>query len=352
MPHDGHRLALPVLCAVLIGLSLIACSRREEPAPAAASSIAETPPVREAKPLRVVNQRFTSFLVLHIADKEGYFREQGLNVEFVEARTGLDVLPAVASDEIQVYAGTVNAALINAVARGSKLRIVADKGHVGADDKYVAVMTRKELVDEGKLDAPGGLRGLRVTRTANSPIQYYLEAFLKQKGVSPDDVEPVVMPNPMVMEALLNNATDLSSTSEPWVTRMLKTGKLVMWDSADHVMPGLQFSIIAYSPSMLGERRDEGRRFMIAYLKAVRDLNQGKTAKNVQYMAEFTGLEPELVREMHWPNMRSDGSLNLQSLRDFNAWAVKRGLVDRLLADEEFWDLRFIEEANSALAAM
>jgi NitT/TauT family transport system substrate-binding protein len=331
------RLFLAALVAVL---PLSACSRRRS----------EPPP---PKPIRIALLNYISYVQFRIAEQEGYFREQGLNVEFLPGAStnSLDVLPLLAQGQLDVYGGSVNAALFNAIARGSRIKVVADKGYVGEGDLYFTMMTRKDLVESGRLETPEGLRGLRIARTPGSSLQFYLETVLRRCGVAPEEVTMVATPNVMQQEALLNDAVDIVVAGEPFATRMLKTGKIVVWKPACEEMPGLQYSVLAYGKSLLTERRDEGRRFMTAYLKAVRDYNQGKTEKNVQYIVEFTGLEPELVREMAWPKLRDDGALDLQGLRDFQAWAVERGLADRVVNDDELCDLEFIPGAGRPLDA-
>jgi NitT/TauT family transport system substrate-binding protein len=341
---------LTFMLLVLALLLCPACSRREPAAPAQDPDPAQ-PPAAASKPIRVVMLPFISFLQFYIAEKEGYFKEQGLEIEFVPLGGGPEGLALLPLGEVDVYGGSVNAALINAIARGGRMRIVADKGYVGENDLYFSIMTRKELADSGELDAPGGLKGRTVTLTPNSSLQYYFECVLKENGVGPTEVRYEFLPNPMLQEALLNKAIDLSITGDPWMVRMLKTGKLVLWKPACDVVPGLQYAITSFGPSLLDERREDGRKFMIAYLKGVRKYNEGKTEKNMQYAAEYTGLDPKLIGEMTWPCVRGDGTMNLQSIRDFQAWAVERGIVDRAVSDDQLWDLEFIEQANNALDA-
>jgi NitT/TauT family transport system substrate-binding protein len=338
--------ALP---ALFLALCLSACSRQESPHPA--EEPAPAPSVAAAsKPIRVVMLPFISFLQFYIAEKEGYFKEQGLEIEFVPLGGGLNALPLLAQGKVDVFGGSVNAALMNGIARGARMRIVADKGFVGENDLYFTIMARKELADSGKLDAPGGLKGTVVALTPNSVLQYCFELVLKQRGAAPSDIRYEFIPTNMHQEALLNGAIDLAVAGEPWIVRMRKTGKLVRWLSACDIMPGMQYSVLSYGPSLLDERREDGRKFMIAYLKGVRMYNEGKTEKNVRYAAEYTGLDPEMVREMAWPCLRGDGTMNLQSIRDFQSWAVKRDMADRVASDAELFDLEFIAHAGTALS--
>jgi NitT/TauT family transport system substrate-binding protein len=88
---------------------------------------------------------------------------------------------------------------------------------------------------------------------------------------------------------------------------------------------------------------------MVAYLKAVRQYNQGKTERNLEIMEEFTKLDQELLKMSCWMPMRSDGYINVESVLDFQAWAVEKGYLDRPVTEEQFWDPSFVEYANQVL---
>ena len=61
---------------------------------------------------------------------------------------------------------------------------------------------------------------------------------------------------------------------------------------------------------------------MVAYLKAVRQYNEGKTGRSLDIVAKATGLERELLTEACWPRLRDDGRTNIESILDFQSWAV------------------------------
>ena len=67
-------------------------------------------------------------LGVFIAVDRGYFRDEGIETEFVQFSTGPESLPALVTGEIQVSGGSANAAFYNAAARGLDLKLVADKG--------------------------------------------------------------------------------------------------------------------------------------------------------------------------------------------------------------------------------
>lgn len=142
---------------------------------------------------------------------------------------------------------------------------------------------------------------------------------------------------------------ELTIISEPWVTRHKKAGHSPVLTPASELLPDSEAAVILYGPTLLGENADVGERFMIAYLKGVRQYNEGKAPRNMELVAQFTQLDTELLEAMCWPALRTSGESNVQSVLDFQEWAIDAGYLDDAVSPEGFWDGSFVTNANSAL---
>ena len=63
----------------------------------------------------------------HVAQKRGYFRDEGLDVNFVVFASAAQMIAPFAAGDLDAAAGAPSAGLHNAVARGIDIRMVADK---------------------------------------------------------------------------------------------------------------------------------------------------------------------------------------------------------------------------------
>jgi NitT/TauT family transport system substrate-binding protein len=310
-----------------------------------------SPNTRPAKPgrvtLRVLLLPSLSSAPLFIAADDGYFAGQGLGVEFVKITRSADALVALAQGELDVWTGSVSFALMNAIARDDRIRVVSDKGYFDAAGcAYGALMVRRTLVETGAVDQPGKLRGRRVAFNASASPGFFMETYLGQAGLALESVQPADIPDgAVVAEALRTGSVDAAFVLEPWVTQIQRTGTAVPFASAGRVLPGYQHMVIAYGPSLLARDQGAGRRFMAAYLGAVRQYNQGKTARNSEILARNTGLDAALLQEACWPAMRGDGRVDQASLADFQRWGLRRGLLDRALLPGRYWDSTFVDSA-------
>lgn len=301
--------------------------------------------------VRVAVRPFLSFAPFYVAQAEGLFAAQGLAVELVDFGTA-EAAAALARGDVDAVSYFLSAGVFNLIGRGAKVRIVADKG---VNDPTVCsadgIVARNALLESGALAAADGLRGRRVDYHQGTVAEYLLDRALAQAGLTLADVDHHPVPQAAKLEALRSGGVDLSVFSEPLISSAEAAGVARSWRSASELAPGLQWSVLVYGESLLVRRPEVGRRFMVAYLQAVDSLRGGKTRRIVEIVAERTSLPAELLQRACWPNLRRDGLIDLDSVLEFQRWAVRRGYLERVLSPEEFWEPRFVLEAARGVVA-
>jgi len=295
-------------------------------------------------------QPFVTFAAFYMAQEEGYYAEQGLEVELISVTVNQEILPALSSGQVDVSSGLISAGLLNAIDRGGNFKIVADKGFVDPNscDNY-ALVARRDLAEAGTFENVADLRGHTVNVVPATFLEYYLATLLETGGLTMDDIEISDVPVPAQPEAFEQKTLELTLNSEPWITRFKEAGHSGVLTPPSELVPDAEAAVILYGPTMLGENRDVANRFMTAYLKAVRQYNEGKTPRNIELLAEFSDIDPEFLEKMCWPALRTSGELNVQAVLDFQAWAMEAGHLDNALSPEQFYDGSFVSQANSAL---
>jgi NitT/TauT family transport system substrate-binding protein len=305
----------------------------------------------ESVKLKVLWLSYLSLAPFFIAEEEGYFTEQGIEIEFVEIKDFEAAFPALVQGELDIVTGTIRTGVLNAIARGAAIKIVADKSYIDPMGcTCFSLLARSNLAETGKLDNSAQLKGRRIVFEPQGVSGYYLEKLLTPVGLTLKDVEATYLPPQVRAEALQKELVDLVLSSEPWITLTLQAGYSVIWNPAQKVIPNFQVGIILFGPTLLEGNPDAGRRFMIAYLKAVRQYNEGKTERNLEILGRYTKLDLNLLKELCWPSFRADGRINLDSLLDFQAWALEKGYINTPVTKEQLWDSRFIDYADQLLS--
>ena len=284
---------------------------------------------------------------LFIADEEGFFAQEGIKLEFVTLSSDLtQSIPALEQEKVDAIAAQVNIGFFNAIAKGARARIVVDRGHVDPQScDFTGIIGRGSLFTTDD-PAAAQLRGRRFAVNPAGASGYLLARYLAGKGMTNEDVQFVTLPDNVQLQALQRGSIDAVFATEPRFTPSLPGNRLIA--SGNKYTPGFQYSFLVFGPSLLVTHRDLGQRFVNAYLRGVRQYNQGKTPRNIEIISRRVQLNPDMARSLCWVPIRNDGAINTQSLLEFQKWGVEQGHQIRIVSDREYGDLEFARKATSA----
>ncbi len=299
--------------------------------------------------LKISALPYLSYAPIFIALEEGYFAEQGLELELVKFNRVGQSLPALALGDIDISADSVGSNLFSAVSRGLKLKIVADKGHLGGECCYAAILVRKDLYDSGELRTISQLKGKKIALAPIPSWGYVYDTILRRGNLTLDDIEIAKLPIPATVAALESGAIDASSAAEPLITQLETSGIAVRLAEYRNYVPGYQVSTIIYGPNLLEKNHELGNKFMVAYLKGVRQFNKGKTGRNLEILQKHTRLEADILKDICLVSFYDDGHVDVDTIRVVQDWAYKRGYIDEKIPVSQLVDTSFAEYANSVL---
>jgi len=192
-------------------------------------------------------------VTVQIAQDQGFFRQQGLNVKVVTEKTTNDGAPGLLSHTMDFttenYVGMFTQMKTNP---SLNLRIVADNSQA-AKDSYVLMVPKNS-----KLTSLKDLKGKRVSFPALG-FNYghmALTLLLQPYHMTPDDFTSVALPFSEAQQALSRGIVDAAFTTEPFITTMeaasgdrvladLMTGPL---DGAPQACWGTTASFIKQNP--------------------------------------------------------------------------------------------------------
>lgn len=290
-----------------------------------------------------------------IAQERGYFREQGLDVDLQTFTSLPELLPLVATNRLDVGAGANGAALYNALANNTGIKIVADNGSIQPNNRDGgALMVRNALA--GQIKTPADLKGRKIAALAVSCVtsQLYIEKVLAGSGVSPKEVDYVAMGFPDMVAALANGSVDLAILVEPFVTLAKARNIATSWRGLGEIYPGQQANVIIYS-SAFAAKTDVAKKYATARLKGVRDYNDAfYNNKNrdavVAIMAKYTLVkDPAMYAQMSILAVNPDGRPGTDTLVADQDWFVKNGCVRTAADVRGATDTSFVDAAVATL---
>jgi NitT/TauT family transport system substrate-binding protein len=274
-----------------------------------------------------------------IAQAEGFFRQEGVDVEFVSALRPEEALVALVSGDSDVNPGPLHAGFLSAIAQGAKIRIAAGQGHLTQGGcTYYGIVLRPGL------DPSRASTIARMRTSQDGATRFVASRMLAKHNVNLNAIETVRLPDAVIAMSLEQGSLDAVAVSEPSLTRLAKIGTL--WLSGQDELPDFQWAVIAFGARLLYREQDTGVRFIRAYNRGVAQYREGKTPRNVAIIAEGTGESEDVTREACWPGFRADSDINWESIAEFQQWANDEGLMEYTLSRDQAFDSTFVSAAR------
>lgn len=292
---------------------------------------------------------------VYLAMDRGYYDQEGLRIETVAINGPTDVLPSLTSGQLDFAVGSASAALFNAVPRGLGIKqvtpvIVANKGY-----KAAALVVRKDLVDGGKYHSLGDLRSMKVGVLGRaSTSEYLVQLALAQGGMTSNDVDWTVLPQPDMITALSNKNIDAAWMIEPFISLAQGKGIGAPVAVAGDLSPGfLQAGYLA-SPKILGAA-DVVQRFVTATLRGERDyydVEVGRSAREtlVQTLIKHTNAkDPAQYQSINLGGATPNGEFDLASLDQLQNFFIQAGVQTQKVDITQLVDQSFVNKAVMTL---
>jgi len=207
-----------------------------------------TPPLEPSLvTLRMNISNNTSYGPIYIAESEGFFKEFGIQMEFIQINKSPEALALLVSGDIDIYAGVLLSGILNVISQDPTIKVVADRGHIAPGGcTYQAIVVRKDLFDSGMITSAEDLKGLPISLTASGPSGFMASSYLAQAGLSLDDVVISDIPNAALVDAFNNETLPASSSAEPVLTTLMDAGNAVLLAKAEDVLGVYQSGLMVF----------------------------------------------------------------------------------------------------------
>lgn len=277
----------------------------------------------------------------------GYFEQAGVDVSLVEIANSAQILLLLAGGEVDASLGSLTSSFLNAVARGSKVRIVAGRTVLStACETGDRLYVRRRDFPEGLKDIRR-LRGKRIAITRKAAAtEFFLDTMLESAGMSQRDLHVSTLARAEAVAALISGRIDavMDHQFERDVQEVAR--QVIRGPRVAEFLPQFQYAHVLFGAKVLAEDLRQGMGLLAGYLRGSREFLRGKTPKFMDDFARANKLDLERTRAVCRNFFTPDGSIQTGDLDRFVSWAGKKGYVAAPLKAVDLVDTRFLAPAQ------
>jgi NitT/TauT family transport system substrate-binding protein len=245
------------------------------------------------------------------------------------------MVPLLATGKLDIGVGGIVPGLFNAYQRGTGVRVVA-AASAWLPGRSNALVMRKDLVDSGRLNDYPDLKGLTFAKSTQlSTFDLPLEGAFSRGGFTANDVNIVVLGFPDMIAAFASKGIDGAFLPEPFATTAVEQGVGVRWREAADFVPNQPASLWVYSPGLVDQNPEVGRRFMLALMRGVRDyedfVTSGKDRQDIiAALTQYTTVKnPALFDKMVMTYDPPTGAIDMGRLQNTEDFFVSHGALQQ-----------------------
>ena len=277
-----------------------------------------------------------------IADAKGYYAQEGLKVQFVTARGGVDVAKQLGAGNA-VIGGAIGDTPIIARAQGVPVKAVAVLGA----GSLMQLVSHKDA----QIKSPADLKGKTVTVLAYTDTTYYaLLGMLSKVGLTKNDVDiQAAGPAGVWQQMAAKKAVAMAGTAD-WAVNVMDAGAAVDIMPSDTYFKSMAQAILA-SDETIAKNPELVQKLVRATLKGMQDIMADPKAAAQAYTQHVTvhkGKEAsiqkafELANQYVYANQAKPGEMQEERLSALQKFYVDNGVVQRSAPLKDLYTNQFI----------
>lgn len=249
-----------------------------------------------------------------IAEKNGYFDKEGVQVKIEPFKSAADRDSALQSGKLDGVITDV-LAVVFANEGGINLRIIS------RNDGNIELMAGKGT----GINSIKDLKGKSVGLSTNTIMEYSVDQMLAAEGVKAEDINKMAIPPlPTRLEMLQAGKINAAILPEPLAGVAIKDGAKVL-SSTDQLAN--KAGAIAFTAESLKESPEEIKAVFRAYNDAVEYLDQEPASGYIDYVIEKQGFPAGVKDIIELPQYRKAEAPSEKIFNDVVQWMKNKALI-------------------------
>ncbi len=296
-----------VLSVVLLATSLAAC--------------APMPPAEDGK-LKLALIPVLDTIPIFIAQQNGYFTEQGIEVETIPVKSPQE-------RDVFIQTGQADGVLTDLMGVGLLNKDTAKvKAVYTARRPFPDAPLFRFLASPGAdITTPVDLKGVPIGISNNTIIEYLTDRILAAEGLKPEEIAKIEIGAITVrFEQLMNGNIKAAVLPDPLAQGAIAAGAKLVVDDVKYA--NYSQSVLVFTADTLKAKPNTVRKFLVAWEKAVAELNANPD-KYRGVLIEQGRVPPSIQDSYQMPPFPGRGVPSQAEVADAVAWLKAKGLVAR-----------------------
>lgn len=292
---------------------------------------------KETQTLRVAVLPVLDVLPLYVAEAEGYFQQNGVNVELVPVGS------APERDQL-MQAGQIDGMLTELVVT---LLYNRDQPHITIV-RFARTATNKDPLfrivasSDSGITTPDQLKGVPIAISDLTVIEYTTDRLLEKAGLSSADIATISVPKIPDRLALLDSGElKAANLPDPVASLAIKNGGIVVIDDTSY--PEISSSVYAFSNGTLKTKPEAVKSFLKAVDQAVSALNSDKTRWN-QLLTDKQLVPAPILTGYVLPDFPGATVPSLEQFNDALEWVQSKGAVEKAISYQDCVDGSYLQK--------
>ncbi|GAB3272527.1 ABC transporter substrate-binding protein [Arthrobacter pigmenti] len=275
-----------------------------------ATSGAGTSGAESMTTIRVAETAGAPSAFLQYGVDQGFFEEEGLDVQVDVSAGGAAAIPGVVSGDLQLAGSNVVSVML-AASKGLPVSMVAAGTRTAetVEEDFSKVLVK----GDSNIDEPQDLAGKTIAvNTLENISEVSIKAALESENVDLSNIEFVELGFPDMVPALENEQVDAVMAIEPFVTIGLNNGHRAVLSPYVQAQPGLQIGSYVATKAYIEENPDTIEAFRRGVAATGQSIAED-TESFREALPELASIQPDAVGSMNLPVWKAN--VDTESLR-------------------------------------
>jgi len=260
-------------------------------------------------------------LPLYIAESQGYFLEENLNVKALSVANPIERDRLMQSGEIDGMLNELSTlALFNRETIQLKAVITVRKPMAGSP--YFRILASPG----SNISSPHDLAGIPIAVSKNTVIEYFTMRILQAEGIPSESIKTKNVPViPERYQLLISGTLPAATLPDPLAEAAISAGAVLVIEDLEH--PDFSVSVLSFTAELINKNPQAVTGFVKAWNRAVKDLNSDPESFRELFLEKVR--VPEIIEKtFQIPEFPFREIPNQNQWNDVIHWLHEKDLLD------------------------